>query len=371
MEYLTFCDVCKVTPIDTTNRLSFEPRSRFCSENCRKEAYFLGLVDRERCRHCGISPRLILSNGRKVDYCGMTCRKEAEKQKSSGNSKSSSSYRNSVSNKHTSINLSLTPDKPAYQPKSKPTPLLQNNGFNIKTSKSYDNLVSSSASSRPNPKRSSSSYSSDSGGYYSKTSTNNNNNNNNSLLLSPTSPTKKNPSNSSSLLTAPPHHNFQPRSSHNSLSFRSPTPTKRRSINDVDPLFSVKPPSTKSSSSHSSHSSNSNHSSRSPTPVKRRSFNDTDPLISITPPSQNSNNNLSPRLPTLTKRRSTNSIEPFISMSSPTQDSFNHLNNSSSFINPPPPSHSRRSRTVPLISLIPPSYSTTHTNYNSYTIKKL
>ncbi|CAG8821529.1 9357_t:CDS:1, partial [Gigaspora rosea] len=100
----------------------------------------------------------------------------------------------------------------------------------------------------------------------------------------------------------------------------------------------------------------SNHSSRSPTPVKRRSFNDTDPLISITPPSQNSNNNLSPRLPTLTKRRSTNSIEPFISMSSPTQDSFNHLNNSSSFINPPPPSHSRRSRTVPLISLIPPSY---------------
>ncbi|KAF0397935.1 hypothetical protein F8M41_009887 [Gigaspora margarita] len=366
MEYLTFCDVCKVTPIDT-NRLSLEPRSRFCSENCRKEAYVLGLVDRERCRHCGISPRLILSNGRKVDYCGMACRNEAEKQKSVGNSKSS--YRNSVSNKHASINLSLTPDKPAYQPKSKPTPLLQNNGFNVKPSKSYDNL-SSSASSRPNPKRSSSSYSSDSG-YYSRTSTNNN-----SLLSSPTTPTKKNPLNSSSLLTAPPHHNFQPRTSHNSLSLRTPTPTKRRSINDVDPLFSVKSPSTKSSSSHSSHSSNSNHSSRSPTPVKRRSFNDIDPLISITPPSQNSNNNLSPRLPTLTKRRSTNTIEPLISMSSPTmssptQESFNQLNNSSSFINPPPPSHSRRSRTVPLISLIPPSYSTTHTNYNSYTVKKL
>ncbi|CAG8479083.1 22953_t:CDS:2 [Dentiscutata erythropus] len=356
MEYLTFCDVCKVTPIDTDRlSLSSEPRSRFCSENCRKEAYVLGLVDRERCRHCGISPRLILSNGRKVDYCGMACRKEAEKLKSSGNSKS---YNYSGSNKRSSVNLMLTPDKPVYQPKSKPTTLIQNNGLNIKASKSYDSLLSSSAPSRPNPKRSSTIPSD-----------------------SPPTPTKKNSSNSSSsLLTAPPHHNFQPRSFHNSLSLRSPT--KRRSINDVDPLFSVKPPSPRSNSS--SNSSNSNLSSRSPTPIKRRSINDIDPLISITPPSQNSNNNFSPHLPTLTKRRSTNAIEPLISISSPSQNSYNQLNNSSSFINPPPPSHSRRPRptshvptinrnghTVPLISLIPPSYSTTHTNYNNYITKKV
>ncbi|CAG8588057.1 3424_t:CDS:1 [Dentiscutata heterogama] len=349
MEYLTFCDVCKVTPIDT-DKLSSEPRSRFCSENCRKEAYFLGLVDRERCRHCGISPRLILSNGRKVDYCGMACRKEAEKQKSSGNSKS---YNNSGSNKRSSVNLMLTPDKPVYQPKSKPTTLIQNNSLN--------------------PKRSST-ISSDSW-LYSRTSTTNNNN----LSSGPPTPTKKNSSNSSSsLLTAPPHHNFQPRSFHNSLSLHSPT--KRRSINDVDPLFSVKPPSPKSNSS--SNSSNSNLSSRSPTPIKRRSINDIDPLISITPPSQNPNTNLSPHLPTLTKRRSTNAIEPLISISSPSQNSYNQLNNPSSFINPPPPSHSRRPRptsnvptmnghTVPLISLIPPSFSTTHTNYNNYITKKI
>ncbi|CAG8847788.1 13585_t:CDS:1, partial [Racocetra persica] len=105
-----------------------------------------------------------------------------------------------------------------------------------------------------------------------------------------------------------------------------------------------------------------NHSSRSPTPIKRRSINDIDPLISITPPSQNSNNNLSPRLPTLTKRRSTNAIEPLISNLPSPQDSYSQFNNSSSSINPPPPSHSRRSRpgsyvpTIPLISLIPPSY---------------
>ncbi|CAG8443959.1 3297_t:CDS:2 [Cetraspora pellucida] len=342
MEYSTLCCVCKITPVDV-DKLSSEPRSRFCSENCRKEAYAFGLVNREKCRHCGISPRLILSNGRKVDYCGMACKNEAEKQKSSGNSKSSS-YNGSGNNRRSSVNLTLTPDKPAYQPKSKPTPLLQNNGPNIKASKSYDNLLSTS--SRSSPKRSST-YSSDG---YSRTSSNNNNS------LSPGSPTpiKRNSLSgySSQFLTAP-SNNFQSRSSHNSPSLRSSTPTKKNSINDVDPLISVKPPSPK------------------------RSINDIDPLISITPSSQNSNNNLSPRLPTLTKRRSTNAIEPLISILPSSQDPYSQLNNSSSFINPPPPSHSRRSRpssyvpTIPLISLIPPSYSTTHTNYNNYTTKKV
>ncbi|CAG8446920.1 3298_t:CDS:1 [Scutellospora calospora] len=353
MEHFAFCYVCKVTPVDV-DKLTFEPRSRFCSEYCRKEAYVLGLIDREKCRHCGMLPRLILSNGRKVDYCGMICRKEAEKQKGGRNYKSSSRS-SSGSSKHSSVYLTLTPDKPIYQPKSKPTTLLQNNNT-IKASKSYDNLLS--ISPRPSPKRSSTYSSSYDSGYSSKTSSTNNFN-----------------SNYSSLLTAPPHHNFQQkRSSHNtgSLSLRSPTPTstKRRSINDVDPLFSVKPPSPKSPTS------------RSPTLIKRRSFNDIDPLISVTPPSQNLSNNLSPRLPTLTKRRSTNAIEPFISFVPSPQDSYNQINNSSSFINPPPPSHSRRSRrsshvppmnghSVPLISLIPPSYSTNHTNYNNYSTKKV
>ncbi|CAG8836586.1 20261_t:CDS:2, partial [Racocetra persica] len=253
--YITLCCVCKIAPVDV-DKLSAEPRSRFCSENCRKEAYALGLFDREKCRHCGISPRLVLSNGRKVDYCGMTCRKEAEKQKSSGHSKSLS-YNNSSNNKRSSVNLMLTPDKPAYQPKSKPTPLLQNNGPSIKASKSYDNLLSTS--SRPTPKRS-------------------------------LSPTKRNSLNSysSPFLTAPPHHSFQPRSPRSSLSLRSPSPTKR-----------IKPPSPKSHSSHS------NHSSRSPTPIKRRSINDVDSLISVKPPSpksHSSHSNHSSRSPTPIKR---------------------------------------------------------------------
>ncbi|CAG8483458.1 3197_t:CDS:1 [Acaulospora colombiana] len=133
MGYLTFCSVCKVNPVQTDKR-TLEPISKFCSENCWEAAFSLGMIDNDKCNYCGSYPKLVLANGRKVGYCGIACRKEAEKRKHhNGSYKSLPSNHNESTNfqnslyRTTSTQGSSSSSKPRDPKSLLKTPLIQYN----------------------------------------------------------------------------------------------------------------------------------------------------------------------------------------------------------------------------------------------------